>query len=124
MSHSAGRLLWEAGGSGTNRLGAVCMGTIPAGTRSLCTGGLKKRPWPSNPSRNPPSPVVLEALPEVPVMRDSRSRLVNLIALQNGLGKAKLLKFKLEGLRDCNHPVFEVPAPDRVVRPANCNCGW
>ncbi len=57
-------------------------------------------------------------------MRDSRSRLVNLIARQNGLDKATLLKFELEGLRDCNHPVFEVPAPDRAVGPANCNRGW
>jgi hypothetical protein len=39
-------------------------------------------------------------------MRDSRSRLVNLIACQNGCDKAKLLNFKLEWLRDCNDRVF------------------
>jgi hypothetical protein len=35
-------------------------------------------------------------------MRDSRSRLVNLIACQSGRRKAKLLKFKPEWLRDGN----------------------
>ena len=39
-------------------------------------------------------------------MRDSRSRLVNLIACQNGCDKAKLLNFKLEWLRDCNDRGF------------------
>jgi hypothetical protein len=39
-------------------------------------------------------------------MRDSRSRLVNLIACQSDQDKAKLLNFNPEWLRDCNDRRF------------------